>query len=52
LHRKACGEQREDFCTAQQHENQVLFQADKEVRKDFFVSLSRTAVGCPAFVFF
>jgi len=31
LHRKACGEQSEDFCAAQQHENQVLFQAVKEV---------------------
>jgi len=41
LHRKACGEQREDFCAAQQHEKQVLVQAVKEVQMDFFDSLKR-----------
>ena len=42
LHRKACGEQSEDFCAAQQHENQVLFQVVKEVRLDFFDNLKES----------
>jgi len=47
LHRKACGEQREDFCAAQQRENQVLFQAVKEARRDFFDSLKGLPAGSP-----
>jgi len=46
LHRKACGEQREDFLL--QHKNQVLSQAVKEVQMDFFDSLrSGVPVGAP-----
>jgi len=41
---KARGEQSEDFCAAMQHENQGLFQAFKEVQKDFFESLKRAVL--------
>jgi len=40
LHRKACGEQSEDFRAAQQYENQVLVQVVKEVQTDFFDNLN------------
>jgi len=50
LYRKACGEQREDFCAAQQHENQVLVQAVKEVQMDFFDSLKRRLSAAVRFV--